>query len=340
MKILFAATMAAALIATGGCASRPGIPDWVNGPAEKYSGEQYLVGRGQAATAEEAHDRARADLAKIFEVAVAVESEDIQTFSRKSDGAAKNAKLAGEYAAQASRRLTTRADHIIEGIQIAEVWQDPLTRTQHALAVLPRLPASQRLRQEIERLDAATRKYLDESRAAADILMKIGAAQHALEAQRERAGYQKSLRIVDPTGRGAESEWNTARLGADLADLLRRVRVAVQTAPDAPPGFAAAVGGAVADAGFLIATGEKPDYVLIANLALEDLGLRDGWYWQRGALEVTLRETAVDRVRGSRRWDVKVSAQDHAVSRQRALDQAAAFLKKDLRQTLIGFAAP
>jgi hypothetical protein len=337
---LLAATLVAALIATGGCASHPAMPDWVNGPAEKYPAEQYLVGRGQAATAEEARDRARADLAKIFEVAVAVESEDVQTFRQKSDSADKNAKPAGEYAAQASRRVTTHADHIIEGIQIAEVWQDPQTQTQHALAVLPRLQTSQRLRQEIERLDAATSKYLEESRTAGDILMKIGAAQHALDAQMERAGYQKYLRIVDPTGRGDESQWNTARLDADLADLLKRVRVAVQTAPDAPPGFAAAVSGAVAGAGFLIATGEKPDYILIANLAVEDLGLREGWYWQRGAMEVTLRETAADRVRGSRRWDIKVSAQDHAVSRQRVLDQSAAFLKKDLRQTIIGFAKP
>jgi hypothetical protein len=116
-------------------------------------------------------------------VAVAVESEDIQTFHQKSDSADKKAKPASEYAAQASRRLTTRADQIVEGIQIAEVWQDPQTGTQHALAVLPRLQTSMRLRQEIERLDAATRKYLDESRAAADILMKIGAAQHALDAK-------------------------------------------------------------------------------------------------------------------------------------------------------------
>ena len=340
MKILFAATLTVSLIAAGGCASRPSMPDWVNGTSEKYKSDQYLIGRGQAATAEEARDRARADLAKIFEVAVAVESEDIQTFRRKSDSADKDAKPASEYAAQASRRLTTRADHIIEGIQIAEVWQDPLTRTQHALAVLPRLQASMRLRQEIERLDAATRKYLEESRGATDLLVKIGAADRALGTQLERTGYQKSLRVVDPTGRGAEPEWNTARLSADLADLLKRVHVAAQVAPDAPPGFATAVNGALAGAGFLIETGEKPDYVLVANLALEDLGLRDGWYWQRGALEVTLREMAANRVRGSRRWDIKVSAQDHAVSRQRALDQAAAFLKKDLRETFIGFARP
>ena len=44
MKILFAATLAVSLIATGGCASRPTIPDWINGPAEKYPSGQYLVG--------------------------------------------------------------------------------------------------------------------------------------------------------------------------------------------------------------------------------------------------------------------------------------------------------
>ena len=340
MKILFAATLGFALLASGGCASHPAMPDWVNGPSQKYNSEQYLIGRGQAPTAEEARDRARADLAKIFEVSVAVESEDIQTFSQKPNAAGKAVKPGGEYAAQASRRITTRADQMIEGIQIADVWQDPLTKTQFALAVLPRLQAAVRLRQEIERLDAATRKYLEESRGATDLLMKIGAADRALEAQLQRAGYQKSLRVVDPTGRGAESEWNTARLNADLAELLKRVHVAVQVAPDAPPGLATAVSGAVAGAGFLIDTGMTPDYLLEARLPLEDLGLVDGWYWQRGALEVTLKETAGNRVRGSRRWDIKASAQDHAVARRRVLDQVASILEKDLRQTLIGFARP
>jgi len=339
MKSLHAATLSFILFTLGACASHPQTPDWINGPSEKYKTEQYLIGRGQAASAEEARDRARADLAKIFQVSVSVESEDVQTYMQKSDAAGGSAKPAGEFAAQASRRITTHADQIVEGVQIAETWRDPLTRTHFALAVLPRLQASQRLRQEIEGLDAATRKYLDEARGTTDILAKIGAASHALDSQLERAGYQKSLSIVDPTGRGEEAEWNTAKLGADLAELLKRVHLATD-APDVPPGFAAAVNGAVAGAGFLIETGVKPDYVLEARLPLEDLGLREGWYWQHGTLEVTLRETGSNRVRGSKRWDIKTSAQDQTLSRQRALDQAASILKKELRDTLIGFSSP
>lgn len=339
MNKLLAALLGCALLTVGGCASTPSQPDWVNGNPEKYPAEQYLIGRGQAATAEEARDRARADLAKIFEVSVAVESQDVQTFSLKPPGAGKESKPAGEYTAQASRHITTRADQIIQGIQIADVWRDTATKTHHALAVLPRLQASTRLRQEIERLDGATRKYLEESRGATDLLRKVGAADHALGAQLERAGYQKSLRVVDPTGRGAEPEWNIARLSADLSDLLKRVNVAVQVAPDAPQGFATAVSGAVAGAGFLVEPGQNPDYILQASLTLKDLQ-QEGWYWQRGALEITLKESTGDRVRGSKRWDIKASAQQRAIAQQRALDQAGAILKKELRATLVGFSAP
>ena len=51
----------------GACASKsPPPPTWVMGDSDAYSNTQYLLGRGQAATAEEAKDRARADIAKVF----------------------------------------------------------------------------------------------------------------------------------------------------------------------------------------------------------------------------------------------------------------------------------
>ena len=118
--------------------------------------------------------------------------------------------MPGQYEAQATRHIATRTDQIVRGIQIAELWQDPVTKTAYALAVLPRLPAATSLRQEIERPDGATRTYLDQARASDDLFIKIGAASHALDAQLERQAYQKSLKIVDLTGRGVEPEWNSA----------------------------------------------------------------------------------------------------------------------------------
>ena len=66
MKPLAMLAIAAAL---AGCASQP-TPDWVAGDAREYPAHAYLVGRGQGPSGEEARDRARADLAKIFDAEV------------------------------------------------------------------------------------------------------------------------------------------------------------------------------------------------------------------------------------------------------------------------------
>jgi len=315
------------------CASQtPQQPDWISGDSASYKSAQYLLGRGQAGTPEEAQDRARADLAKIFQVAVTVDSDDVQQF--KSGGAAG----AGEFESQASRRITTRTEQIVRGIQIAQVWQDPVTRNHHALAVLPRLQAAAGLRQQISQLDDATRKYIDQSRGSSDLFLQIAAANHALESQQERAALQKSLQVVDVTGRGTDSPWNMAALQSDLDSLLKRVHVASQTTPDSPTGLAQVLSGALAQAGFLIETGQNPDFVLQGRLNLADLGLQQGWYWQRGTLEISLTEKTSGRVRGTRSWPIKSSGQDRDSAARRALTQADMVLKQELRSAVIDMA--
>jgi hypothetical protein len=326
MKPILPMTFALAVLA--GCATTPRTPEWVHGAASQYPAEQYLVGRGQAPNVEQAQERARADLAKVFEVAVAVESQDVQAY--KSQGG-------GQYEATASRRIVTRTDQIVRGIRIAELWQDPATRNHHALAVLPRLQAATSLREEVAKRDEAIARHVAQARSEADPLARIGAANRALDLALERDGFQKSLKVVDITGRGVESEYAAARLRADLDELVKRVRIAPRVSGDADADALAR--GALAAAGFLAETGENPQYVLDARLKLDDLGLKDGWYWNRGAVEVTLIEAANGRVRGTKSWNVKGSAPDRATARTRALAEADAALKKDLRATLTGFAA-
>ncbi len=315
------------LSAFAGCASVPKGPDWVNGASRQYPAEQFLVGRGEASNVEQAQERARADLAKVFEVSVAAESEDVQAY--KSEGG-------GQYAASSSRRIVTRTDQIVRGIRIGDLWQDPATKNHHALAVLPRLQAATSLREEVGKRDEAIARYVAQARTETDPLARVGAAGRALDTAIERDGYQKSLKVVDITGRGVESEYAAARLRADLDELVKRVRIAPRAEGDADAERLARAG--LANAGFLAETGEKPEYVLNTRLKLEDLGQKEGWYWNRGTVEVTLTEAANGRVRGAKSWSVKGSATDAATARTRALAQAETALKKDLRATLTGFA--
>lgn len=321
--------IAAAMLALAGCASQPKTPDWVNGDSATYKSSQYLLGRGQASNQDDAKDRARADLAKIFQVAVVASSEDVQQFSTTPAG--------GQYQGQSSRSISTRTDQIISGIQIAEIWQDPTSKTYYVLATLPRLQTAASLRQQIGQLDDATGNYINQSRNSSDLFIKIAAANNALAAQRDRDALQKSLQVVDLTGRGVEPQWNASKLKADLDDLLKRVRIASKVTDDSMPGTAQVVSGALAQAGFMIETGQNPDFILQARMNLSE-STRDGWVWQRGTLEITLTEAATGRVRGTKRWDIKASATDRDTATKRALNQADTILKQELGPTIVGMA--
>ncbi len=328
MKFSAFAAFAFMLSLLSGCASKPTTPDWIAGDSAEYNSAQYLIGRGQAPTQEQAKDRARSDVAKVFQVAVVASSEDVQRSKSDSTGAA-------QYEQQVSRSISTRTDQIIRGIQIVELWQDPTTKSYYALAVLPRLQTAASLRQQISQLDEATGDYIEQSRKNSDLFLKIAAASRAVETEREHESLQKSLQIVDPTGRGTESKWNSAKLQSDLDELLKRVSIAPQVAADSTPGLVEVVAGALANAGFLIETGKNPDFVLKARMVLDDLGFQDGWYWQRGVLEVDLSEAASGRVRGTKRWTVKSSAPDAETAAKRALNQTDAILKQELRTAII-----
>ncbi|HEY6240580.1 MAG TPA: LPP20 family lipoprotein [Burkholderiales bacterium] len=311
-----------------GCASAPSTPDWVNGKSAKYPDNQYLVGRGQADAQEDARNRARADLAKILEVGVSAKSSDVTSFNSGAEGA--------KTESQVSRSIVTRTDQIVRGIQIPETWQDPQTKSVYALAVLPRSQAAMGLRADIERLDAATLGYVDGARKAPDLLAQVASASRALDSQRERDAVQRTLQVIDVTGLGVEPRQNSGQLAADLAALLKRVRMKPQ-APGSQE-LERMLSAALSAAGFVPEAGEDAPYVLVGSLQLDDLGPIDGWYWMRGTLEVQLAEKASGKVRGNKRWEIKTSSPQKATAQRRALDEADATLKRELRPAILGFA--
>lgn len=334
MRRLAAAFLSTTVLAAGCAALRKdAAPDWVAGPSATYPDTRYLIGRGQADDQELARDRARADLAKVLEAAVSVETTDVTSFSTKSE---RGAKPLAE--TQVTRNIVVRTEQIVQGIQIADLWQDTKTRKHWALAVLSRPQASAALRQEIERLDSATRAYVLQARNAPDLLQQAAAANQALESQIERDAAQKTLRVIDSTGRGVEPEFNSGRLAADLDTLLNRMRMRPQLVPDSVGGLEGMLAGAMSAAGFVPTSASDAPYVLTGSLRLDDLGLAEGWYWTRGTLEVQILDVASGKVRGNKRWEIKTSGQHSATARRRALDQADETLKRELRATILGFA--
>jgi hypothetical protein len=309
-----------------------GQPDWINGSSMEYPDGQYLVGRGVGSTEAEAQNRARGDLATIFEVRVQVADENTTTVA-KSGNQEQVSKLA-------TQRVSAKTDKVISGIKIANIWRDPATMDFHAFAVLSRAQASASLREELGKIDEDVQQQIKIAQAAQDPLLKLGALAHALDVSIKRDGFQASLKVVDPAGRGVEAPVSQATIRTQINDILKNVLIATEVADNAGlPEFSGILKGGVAAAGFLATHPEKADLVLVGKLSLTDLGRRENWNWVRATVEISLVEKVSGRVRGSKTWPVKASAQDAQTARSRALIEVEKLFKEELRPAIIGFAS-
>lgn len=332
----FLAFSAALIVACGGTPQKPlETPDWINGQSARHAAELYITGRGQSKSLDDAKDRARADLAKTFEVSIQENQKDVQAFSSAQSGG-KPATTQSQL--NVTRTIVTTTDQIVRGVQIGDVWRHPVTLDHYALAFLPRQQAAEMLRQEIGRLDENTKVVIDTAANSVDPLVKIAQAHRALNAQIERLAFNRSLQVVNRSGDGVRTVWNVASLQSDFEKLLARTRMRPVITNDDTGVFKSTLAGNIAAAGFAVDESSDADFTLEASLALEDLGQKsDGWWWSQGALELKLVDKS-GKARGNKRWPIKASAQQKAVVAQRAMDDVVKLLNKELRATLIGFA--
>ncbi|MCC6302519.1 MAG: LPP20 family lipoprotein [Gammaproteobacteria bacterium] len=341
MNVMMKTGVALGLAALAGCASAPpepvAPPDWVSGDAAGYPAGAFLLGRGSAGNLNDAIDRARADLAKGFAVEIRVETSDAQVYALDQPNPRAPGASEERMRLEVSRDIATRTDQIVRGVRIAETWRDPVGAVDHALAVLPRAAAMQSLQSEIRALDDAVTAAIARARAADDPLAAIAAADRALRAQLERDTLQRQLQVVDPSGHGLPARRSFAQLRSDRNALITRLRIRPGAAGDEMQAVAVTLAGSLGEAGFTVVEQGAADYTLAAVLELGDPVARDGWFWVMGNLEIVLGDPS-GQVRGSHRWDIKTSAQDPNIARQRALDEIEAVLDRELLTTLLSFA--
>ncbi|WP_455208551.1 LPP20 family lipoprotein [Kaarinaea lacus] len=333
VKLILIVMLVASLLACSSTGSKSDAePDWVSGNSSKYSNQRYLLGRGQADDAATAKDRARADLAKIFVVNINVADIDKQQFSSSTAGD----KISSELTSEISRTIVTSTDQMLNGVQIADMWKDEANRSLHALAVLPRQQASQGIRQEISRLDSLTRLSIEAAAEAKEPLDKIAYARRAVIAQQERLGHQKSLQIIDPSGRGDPAEYDIAKLITDYEKLLPRVQIKPVMLGETEGIVASALPAALSAAGFTVTDSDDADYVMEVSLKLAEIFQKEGWYWGRGVLLMNLRDRQ-NVVLGQKEWPIKASAREESEVMIRVERKADDILHQDLLPTMVGF---
>ncbi|HEY9050653.1 MAG TPA: LPP20 family lipoprotein [Gammaproteobacteria bacterium] len=307
-------------------------PDWVDGDAGFYPNQQYLVASGSASNAELAKDRALANLVKIFELHIR-ENTTTQSDTRVQvkDGQesyAKDQRLA--------QQINVRTDKVVQGARVAETWLDNAVLTYHALAVLDRQQAGNNIRSEMKRLDDETQVELSRSNNQNDPLMSMAALNKAVTLQQERDTLQRTLKVIDLSGKGSPSQWNMADLRGKLEESLQSLHISTAVDEDPIGRLEQAMKSAMGNAGFPAANNAS-HFTLVGSLDVQDLGMREGWYWLRGKLSVKLIDGS-GKIRGREQWPLKVSALQRNDAESRLMSQVSKKLNQELKPAIISFA--
>jgi hypothetical protein len=309
-------------------------PDWVNSESSSYPNSKFVTASGSASKAELAKDRALANLTKVFELHIRESSTTKQEVQSLKQGGTESVQTSQSL----SQHINIQTDKIIDGARVAEQWKNSADLTYYALAVLDRSQAGNNVRGEIGRLDEETAFELKQVKTKHDSLQQVAAYQRVLSLQTERDTLQKTLRVIDLSGRGIASQWNRADLISRLEVSLNALKMRPKVLDDVVGGMDKLLKGAMANAGFPESSAMSGVYTLSSGLKVQSPVNREGWYWLRGTL--TVRLTSPDgNVRGNETWPLKVSASNAGQLNARMKAAVEKKLNQELKSTVLGFAA-
>lgn len=316
------------------CAASGGKPAWISGPDKAFPESQYLSATGSASTPEDAKTRALGNLAKIFEVQIDDAGRDESEAWMQSDG---------ENILRGNRQATARfidayTTKLLEGADIAELWQDGKTGQHYALAVLPRAQASTRLGDEIRKYDRNTQTLVTLAGRTADPFKAAQYLYQARTAQANRAVLQRDLQIIDANGVGVRPLWTAADLDNRIDQRLGEMTVAGKVLSDATGQLERHLQSGITAAGMRLQPSGAA-YRLEAQLDIKNIEYLDGWYWYRGALELSLLDNRHNTVLASNRWPLKTSGQTENQAEVRLKDQLLDILNKQLKTNLLAASA-
>ena len=235
------------------------LPDWVDGQSKQHPKALYLTGVGIADNLDDAKDRARADLAKQFEVAVQEQSQQQQEYTKQQQGE----ESAESLRQSVTRQLITRTTRTVQGIEIANTWRDNNTHKHYVLAALSRNKAKQQYEQQIHVIDEQSKQKLRQAEDETDALRKAAQVNDAIELQLQRMSVQSALQVVDPTGYGKPGNIPLGELMRTRDALINKINIEPISHGQLADKLIPVISGNTANAGFNITESAQAKYKLL-----------------------------------------------------------------------------
>lgn len=312
--------------ATNGSKDNGKRPDWVMGTSEEYPSKKYITGIGDADTMADAKSRARAELAKTFSVNIQSTSNDRSSYNLNRDKESYSSN-----SLSIDREIQSRTKQRLEGVKIAQVWQDEGSLRYYAIALLARQPTTLSLRTEISQLDDSTQELIQRIQKETSLISKIRASAKTIPLQSKRRVLNKQLQVVSTVGQGITPIWSVEKLQHDYEALISRVTITAKASGFKHEQLKINVEDTLGNLNFTVLP--QADYLLNANLHVTALPQNNGWYYQKATLSISLSGEGQHKL-GGHQWDFKVSATEQSLSELRVLEKAQQILSSELEEKI------
>lgn len=315
--------LAMAVVLASGCAQKR--PDWLSGSPEGYPENTYLTAVAADKTRQGAVDRARGEIAKIFSVhVIGRDTASEAAWLSRLDG-----ELAEQYRQSVQSDLVAVTDRMLEGVRIAETWQDEDSGEYYALAVLDRLRMARDLRVRISDLDQEILEHVRLGERAQSPVRKLSHYMQAMEALDRRGPLAADLRIVDPAGSIASLTHTPAEVQGRLEEVASGIGVGVELEGDSGGIVKGEVVQALAGIGMQLSPSWEQDLVMDGQVVVEEYRTGDPWHWSVASAQVQFRDPGgvlIDALRVSVREGSRIEGRSRTMALEKLGRQLAAQL--------------
>jgi len=329
MRQLFVLLTAVCVLSLAGCASKPKAPEWSLGQSGQYPRETHFIGVGIAKERYQAEDRARAQIAKVFEVQVQASERSSESFWTDRIGQIES----GQYRQSAAVDLTTTTDRRLSGVRIAQTWYDERSRDYYVLAVLERLQLSRALRGQIDELDARVSARVGQAESSPSVIRQLSLYVQALSDLRARATPAADLAVVSPSGFVPPAPYLTSEIAGRVDALAGRLSIGVELEGDEQDIVKGAMVRALSRLSLSLNGAQDKDLVLRGEIRSEQYAGQSPWHWSHASAQVEFfsgEGAHLDSVRKTVREGSRIQNRADILAREKLGEDLAASLAEHL----------
>lgn len=257
-------------------------PAWLSGRSVDYPKSSYVLGIGESSSQEKAADKARAEIAKSFSLALSAKTSSSAREIAGGDGST--------YSEEVSDDVRTTTAKVLEGVEIAQYWRDE-NGNHFALAVLNRAHSLDILKDKLLELDGEFKDGSESLTKAEGKFERLRLALKLVENAAARKKVNADYRVLNPEGKGMPAPAETSSALTLARKAVSTVTFAVEASGEYAEETAARVVSGLVRKGIRAVekSSRAPDILIQLEIEGENLPVENLlWFWAKATIKTHL----------------------------------------------------